>query len=99
VCICYNSKYEILEAFESISELYANGELELEDGKIKVEDFEKQLYGGFNCKPEILIRTSNEIRMSNFLMYQTDESQYQFITSLWPDFSMWDFAKIILDYQ
>jgi len=64
-----------------------------------IEDFEKNLYGGFNCKPEILIRTSNEIRLSNFLLYQTDMSQYQFIEALWPDFSVWDFTKIILEYQ
>lgn len=62
-------------------------------------DFEKNLYGGFNCKPDILIRTSNEIRLSNFLLYQTDGAQYQFIEALWPDFSVWDFTKIIIDYQ
>lgn len=65
---------------------------------MKLEDFEKCLYGGLNCRPEILIRTSNEVRLSNFLLYQTNESQYQFIASLWPDFSIWDFTKIILDY-
>ena len=71
LCICYNSKNEIFEAVDSLSQKYQRKELG-ED--IKVEDFEKELYGGFNCKPEILIRTSNEIRLSNFLLYQTDES-------------------------
>lgn len=60
VCLCYNSKNEILEAATS--------------GASTVEEFEKKLYGGFNCKPDILIRTSNEIRLSNFLLYQTDGS-------------------------
>ena len=64
-----------------------------------VQDFEQQLYGGSNCKPEILIRTSKEIRLSNFLLYYTDESKYFFVEALWPDFSVWDFTKIILEYQ
>ncbi|CDW80456.1 UNKNOWN [Stylonychia lemnae] len=99
VCLCYNSKYEILEAIDRVSDLVAKGELQMENDKINAEDFDKQLYGGFNCKPEILIRTSNEIRLSNFLLYQSDGSQYQFISSLWPDFSIWDFTRVILDYQ
>lgn len=99
VCLCYNSKMEILNAVEKVAVKYAKGEIEVDqDGDIKVSDFEKELYGHFNCKPEILIRTSNEIRLSNFLLYQTDDSQYQFIASLWPDFSMWDFCKIIMEY-
>jgi len=75
VCLCYNSKYEILQAVENLSEKHAKGQLKLsKDGDITVEDFEKELYGGYNCKPDILIRTSNEVRLSNFLLYQTDDS-------------------------
>ena len=66
VCLCYNSRNEILDAFEAT----ASSE------KVSLADFESHLYGGFNCKPDILIRTSNEIRLSNFLLYQTDASQY-----------------------
>jgi ditrans,polycis-polyprenyl diphosphate synthase len=63
VCLCYNSKNEILHAIEQTAEEY-NPEKNL-----TIEDFEKHLYGGSNCRPEILIRTSNEIRLSNFLLY------------------------------
>lgn len=104
VCLCYNSKYEILQAFEATAEQHALVKLQSltkPNGSQKVEmaDFERNLYGGFNCRPEILIRTSNEIRLSNFLLYQSDASQMQFIEALWPDFSVWDFTKIILEYQ
>ena len=69
MCICYSSKHEIFEAMDGLSKKIAKGEAEATR-----EDFEKELYGGMNVAPDILIRTSNEIRMSNFLLYQTDES-------------------------
>ena len=70
VCLCYNSKWEILKAFDDLSQQHAKGQVELDkDGEFKIEDFEKNLYGEFNCKPEVLIRTSNEVRLSNFLLY------------------------------
>ena len=59
VCLCYNSKHEILSAFDQVAE----------SGTATIESFESKLYGGSNCKPEILIRTSNEVRLSNFLLY------------------------------
>lgn len=71
MCICYNSKYEILNAFDQTAK-----EVQEKGCDPTKELFESKLYGGFNCKPDILIRTSNEIRLSNFLLYQTDESQY-----------------------
>ena len=74
---------------------HASGEVQ----NITEEAFEKELHGGLNVKPDILIRTSNEIRLSNFMLYQSDDSQFQFIKVLWPDFSIWDFIKIIFEYQ
>ena len=65
VCLCYNSKQEILRAVDIVSEKHSRGMID----EINVENFEKELYGGCNCKPDILIRTSNEVRLSNFLLY------------------------------
>ena len=66
--------------------------------KIK-EKFEKSLYGGDNCSPDILIRTSGENRLSNFLLYQCQFTMLCFENKLWPEFSFFDFVKIIIRYQ
>lgn len=60
MCLCYNSKNEILRAVHNLAAKEITNPTE--------EDFDKELYGGFNCKPDILIRTSNEVRLSNFLL-------------------------------
>ena len=70
VCICYNSKHEIFDAVESLAQKHALGQVE----EINKANFEKELYGGMNVKPDILIRTSNEVRLSNFMLYQSDEA-------------------------
>ena len=49
-------------------------------------------------KPAIVIRTSGEIRLSNFLLHQSSESYFAFVDTLWPDFSLWDFLKVIFQY-
>ena len=56
VCICYNSKDEILDAIQ-------------ECPQADQQTFESKLLGGYNVKPEIMIRTSNEVRLSNFMLY------------------------------
>ena len=65
VCLCYNSEHEIMEAMESLAAKHACGEVD----SITKENFEKELYGGKDLKPEILIRTSAEVRLSNYLLY------------------------------
>ena len=65
VCICYNSKDEINEATQRI------GQTRPEE---QVFQFEQHLCGGYNVKPELMIRTSDEVRLSNFMLYQSDET-------------------------
>ncbi len=62
-------------------------------------EFEKSLYGGYNCKPDILIRTSGEIRLSNFLLYQTRFSMLFFIDKFWPEINFFDYLKILMRYN
>ena len=84
VCICYNGKDEITSA--------------LKNNPTTKQEFEARLLGGYNVKPEILIRTSNEVRLSGFLLYQTNECYMAFIETMWPAFSLWEFLKIIMNY-
>mgnify|MGYP000945106360 CR=1 FL=1 len=65
VCICYNSKHEIFDAMESLAQKHASGQVK----EISEQTFDAELYGGSNVKPDILIRTSDEIRLSNFMLY------------------------------
>jgi undecaprenyl diphosphate synthase len=62
-------------------------------------EFDKSLYGGYNCKPDILIRTSGEIRLSNFLLYQTRFSMLFFIDKFWPEITFMDYLKILIRYN
>ena len=86
VCICYNSRDEITEALHAAT-------------PSDKDSFEKHLYGGYNINPSVLIRTSNEVRLSNFMLYQTNKSYYAFVKQNWPDFSLWQFLKVIFEYQ
>lgn len=65
ICMCYSSKHEIFDAIENLAQKKAAGEV----SKITPENFDKELLGGENVKPDILIRTSNEVRLSNFMLY------------------------------
>ncbi|MEE1348069.1 MAG: undecaprenyl diphosphate synthase family protein, partial [Bacteroidales bacterium] len=55
--------------------------------------------GSFMPDPELLIRTSGEYRISNFLLWQTAYSEFYFTETLWPDFQAEDLYKAIVDYQ
>lgn len=63
------------------------------------EEFENNLYGGYNCKPDVVIRTSGEIRLSNFLLYQTRHSLIFFTDKYWPEITFYDYIKILLQYN
>jgi ditrans,polycis-polyprenyl diphosphate synthase len=98
VCFPYNSSEEIFSAVEkSQSKIQnLNQEVTFEDYK---NILESNLYGGYNASPEILIRTSGEIRLSNFLLYQTRFSKLYFIDKFWPEFSFKDLFYILMMYN
>lgn len=60
---------------------------------------EKCLYTRHSPPPDLLIRTSGEVRLSDFLLWQTAYSTLYFTPVLWPEFSLWDLCKAILHYQ
>lgn len=93
----YGSQNEILKAVKEISQEVKDGKLSVEEINEKV--FENHLYTKDFPAVDLMIRTSGEIRISNFLLWQLAYAELQFLDVLWPDFSKEDFFKCIVDYQ
>jgi undecaprenyl diphosphate synthase len=97
VALSYSSRWEITEAGKKIATDAAKGRIDPE--KLKEEDFEKYLTTSGIPDPELLIRTSGELRISNFLLWQIAYAELYFTDKLWPDFGKDDFYNAIIDYQ
>jgi undecaprenyl diphosphate synthase len=89
----YSAKWEITQA---VNQLIASENLKL---PVTAENIEKYLTTSGIPDPELLIRTSGEHRVSNFLLWQIAYSEFHFTDVLWPDFKREDFFKAVLDYQ
>jgi len=96
----YGSRAEIIEATKAISTLVKQGELEIEniDEAIFESHLQTQFLGELQ-NPDLMIRTSGEVRLSNFLLWQLAYSEYYFTDIFWPDFSEEDLHKAIQTYQ
>ncbi len=97
VAFNYGSRDEIIKATKEIAS-------EVNDGKISVDDitkdyFSKKLFTANIPDVDLLIRTSNQIRISNFLLWQISYSELYFTNTLWPDFSKEDLDKAIEAYN
>lgn len=97
LALSYSSRWEILEAVKSIVK-------EVGEGRIEADNIDSELFNTFLTtrdipEPELLIRTSGEYRISNFLLWQIAYSELYFTPVLWPDFSKEDFYAAILDFQ
>jgi len=97
VAISYSSRWEITEAARKMSIEVNKGIINPES--IKEEDFEKYLTTYGIPDPELMIRTSGELRISNFLLWQLAYTELYFTDKLWPDFGKEDFYKAIIDFQ
>jgi undecaprenyl diphosphate synthase len=97
LALSYSSRQEILNAVKSIAGKVQSGELSTDD--INEEVFEDNLYTKGMPNPELLIRTSGEHRISNYLLWQIAYAEFYFTAKLWPDFRKEDFYEAILDYQ
>jgi undecaprenyl diphosphate synthase len=97
VALSYSSRWEILEATRKLAEDVTKGKLD--PSNIKEADFENYLTTRGIPDPELMIRTSGEQRISNFLLWQLAYAELYFTDLLWPDFGKEDFYTAIIDYQ
>ena len=97
LALSYSGKSEILNVAKILATKVQAGELKASD--INEEVFERQLFTAGMPDPELLIRTSGEHRLSNFLLWQLAYAEFYFTDVLWPDFDREELYKAIIDYQ
>jgi undecaprenyl diphosphate synthase len=97
ICFDYGSYTEMLTATKEISKLYKEGKIKLDD--INEELFSNHLYTKDLPKLDLLIRTSGELRISNFLLWQLAYSELYFTKKLWPEFNYKQLLIAIDNYQ
>ena len=97
LALSYGGRDEILKMVRSIADKIKSGELEPE--AITSEHIVDHLYTGQMVDPDILIRTSGEMRVSNFMLWQIAYSEIFITPTLWPDFTKDEFLKILFDFQ
>lgn len=97
LCLSYSGRWEIAQAARQIAEKVRKGELLPE--YIDETSFSGFLQTNGMPDPELLIRTSGEERISNFLLWQLAYSEFYFTDKLWPDFGKEDLYEAIADYQ
>ena len=93
----YGSRIEILDAVKAIAQAVCDGNLTLSN--ITEEIFSRALYTKDLPDPDLLIRTSGEKRISNFLLWQLSYTELYFTEKYWPEFNTEEFKKAILDFQ
>ncbi|HIE32729.1 MAG TPA: isoprenyl transferase [Thermodesulfobacteriaceae bacterium] len=97
LALSYGGRAEIVRAVKLLAEEVKAGKVSPE--AITPETFARYLYTADLPDPDLLIRTSGEQRISNFLLYQCAYTEFYFTPVLWPDFTEEEFLKALLDYQ
>lgn len=97
LALSYGGRQEIIDAVKKISRQVQEGSLSIED----IDDavMESNLYTHDLPEPDLLIRTSGEKRISNFLLYQMAYTELHYTQVLWPEFTEDDLLKAIIDFQ
>ncbi|MBR3145874.1 MAG: di-trans,poly-cis-decaprenylcistransferase [Bacilli bacterium] len=96
ICLNYGSHAEIIDATKKLCEMYKSGKIELDDIDEKL--FESNLY--CDLPPlDFVIRTSGELRLSNFMMWQASYAEFYFPKTYFPDFNSEEFDKAILEFN
>ncbi|HEV2463885.1 MAG TPA: isoprenyl transferase [Acidobacteriaceae bacterium] len=93
----YGARSELVDAFKALQTEVARGELRAED--VTEQDIQRHLYTAHMPDPDLLIRTSGEMRISNYLLWQIAYSEIFVTDRLWPDFRGIHMLQAIEDYQ
>ncbi|MDJ0620029.1 MAG: isoprenyl transferase [Calothrix sp. MO_192.B10] len=93
----YGSRQEIVQACRAIAQKVEQGLLKADE--IDEATFERHLYTAGTCDPDLLIRTSGEVRLSNFLLWQMAYSEIYITDTLWPDFDRSEFHRALYTFQ
>ncbi len=97
VCVNYGGRQEIVKVAKELALKSSSGEIK--PSEVNEELFNSELLTGGIKDPELLIRTSGEKRISNFLLWQLAYSEIYISDVLWPDFNEFEFLKAIIDFQ
>lgn len=95
ICVNYGGRDELLRAAESYGRAVAEGRAE----SMSEKDFESGLYSAEIKDPDLLIRPGGELRLSNFLLWQSAYSELYFTDLLWPDFTEKELDRAIAEYS
>ena len=96
ICLSYGSRGEIVNACKSIASEVLKGHLKLED--VRENELGKRMLTGSIRDPDVIIRTSGEVRLSNFLLWQLAYSEMFFLDKQWPEIVKSDLIDIIRAY-
>lgn len=97
LALSYGSRTEIIDSIKNILQLFEKKEITIDD--LTEENFGYYLYTRDLPEPDLLIRTSGELRISNFLLWQLAYTELYFTETLWPDFKYRDLLLALVDYQ
>ncbi len=97
LALSYSARWEITEAAKQLA-------IQVQQGVLKPEDITEDLFASKLTTagmpdPELMIRTSGEYRISNYLLWQLAYAEFYFTEKLWPDFRRDDLFEAIIDYQ
>jgi undecaprenyl diphosphate synthase len=97
LALSYSSRGEIIDAVNQVlRQAMANGDV---SKVVNEKEFDRLLYTEGRTPPDLLIRTSGEYRISNFLLWQMAYTELYFTETLWPDFTREDLMQALLEYQ
>lgn len=97
LAVNYGSRAEITRAVRSIAKDVAAGKLSA--GTVDEDTLASRLYTAGLPDPDLLIRTSGELRLSNYLLWQLAYTEFYVTDTLWPDFDRWEFLRAVKSFQ